>query len=671
MDFNILFEDLALEESIAIPPDFDINRCIPTEADFNKIAGRFKDYRENGNEADWISTPWGMVRSAKDIHKQIKYIIVALLINYDELAEAYKKELIAKYNKEEIKAVFDKLKPFILKVAPMADKYRVTESLKEASTLTPLEKMKAFNDGTRRENVKACSDQKIVEYYKIAGYHRLNNARDQLFAEIKRRGLVNEILSFGGTDFNREKAKHIRSLLEHDPSALFIDYLDAYDQLKSIFVTLIFVICFDDNEVAAELVKIIADKFLDTKEAVKEVINRCLSNSWLVKHITESVNAALTECLTESTIIKRLESLDDESISEDIEKHEELNPKLWTANNELRPEVQDKILTIVKTFVDDLQKDQINIDVDDIILVGSNANYNYTKDSDLDIHIIANTKTLEYPEYLYNAVYSAYRSLFNKKFDIDFYGIPVEIYVETEGIPRVSGGCFSVLKNTWLRTPIYADIPEYDETELNNQVYELERACIALIHSINITADQVEQFIENVYSLRKEGLASGSEWNLQNLVFKEFRNRGYLDQLKELKNKLKSRELSLEDIQNTYVDTWNKVEAESDDDKEAAKVLSSAKEALDTSLSDKDIYEYRIKIQQLTHHPAIIHANRTFELTNIDENEAQTIIRKLQQAELVDWVQKTQTGYNFNQFNFSQGARPHHYFKIYGQLTVK
>lgn len=671
MDFNILFEDLALEESIAIPPDFDIDRCIPTEADFNKIAGRFKDYRENGNEADWISTPWGMARSTKDIHKQIKYIIVALLINYDELAEAYKKELIAKYNKEEIKAIFEKLKPSILKVAPMANKYRVVESLTEASALTPLEKMQAFNDGTRRENVRACSDQKILDYYRITVGHKLVNARNQLFAEIKRRGLLKELLTFQVYDFGPERAKHIKKLLETDLRALFEECLSANNPLRELCITLIFVICLDDNEVAAELVKIIAKNYLDSKEAVKEVINNCLSNSWIVKRITNCINATITECLTESVIIKKLESLNDDSISEDIEKHEELNPKLWTANNELRPEVQDKILTIVKTFVDDLQKDQINIDVDDIILVGSNANYNYTKDSDLDIHIIANTKTLEYPEYLYNAIYSAYRSLFNKKFDIDFYGIPVEIYVETEGIPRVSGGCFSVLKNTWLCTPVYADIPEYDETELNNQVNQLEVAYNALTQDANITADQIEQFIEKVYSFRKEGLANSSEWSLQNLVFKEFRNSGYLDQLKELKNKLKSRELSLEDIQNTYVDTWNKVEAESDDDKEAAKVLSSAKEALDTSLSDKDIYEYRIKIQQLTHHPAIIHANRTFELTNIDENEAQTIIRKLQQAELVDWVQKTQTGYNFNQFNFSQGARPHHYFKIYGQLTVK
>ena len=69
--------------------------------------------------------------------------------------------------------------------------------------------------------------------------------------------------------------------------------------------------------------------------------------------------------------------------------------------------------------------------IKDIILVGSNASYNYTKDSDLDIHIKVDLDNLECPSDLYALLYSAYRSIFNKNLDIDFYGIPVEIFVET------------------------------------------------------------------------------------------------------------------------------------------------------------------------------------------------------------------------------------------------
>ena len=125
------------------------------------------------------------------------------------------------------------------------------------------------------------------------------------------------------------------------------------------------------------------------------------------------------------------ESLEEKCCNEDIEKHDTLNPKLWDENNQLKPEVHEKILQIVDEFKSMLEEDGIKIDIKDIILVGSNASYNYTKDSDLDIHIKVDLDNLECPSDLYPLLYSAYRSIFNKNLDIDFYGIPVEIFVET------------------------------------------------------------------------------------------------------------------------------------------------------------------------------------------------------------------------------------------------
>ena len=120
------------------------------------------------------------------------------------------------------------------------------------------------------------------------------------------------------------------------------------------------------------------------------------------------------------------------NIREDIEKHDALNPKLWDERGNLKPEVREKILEIAKEFTDGLKEDGIKFDLKDIRLVGSNCSYNYTDKSDLDVHLIMDTDSLECPDDLYPLLYSAYRSLFNGKLDIDFYGIPVELYVETE-----------------------------------------------------------------------------------------------------------------------------------------------------------------------------------------------------------------------------------------------
>ena len=64
---------------------------------------------------------------------------------------------------------------------------------------------------------------------------------------------------------------------------------------------------------------------------------------------------------------------------ESIEIHDELNPAIWTENKELKPEVEDKIEDIVDTFVEMLKERDIDIKVEDIYLLGSNANYNCSK----------------------------------------------------------------------------------------------------------------------------------------------------------------------------------------------------------------------------------------------------------------------------------------------------
>jgi hypothetical protein len=106
--------------------------------------------------------------------------------------------------------------------------------------------------------------------------------------------------------------------------------------------------------------------------------------------------------------------------------------------------------------------------INDIILLGSNANYNYTKDSDLDIHIILDNEDLD-PK-LAESLYGAYRSLFNKKYKISIYDIPTEIYVELPDTNRVSNGIYSVKHSKWLAEPVMTDIPEIDMDKFEEHI---------------------------------------------------------------------------------------------------------------------------------------------------------------------------------------------------------
>lgn len=253
------------------------------------------------------------------------------------------------------------------------------------------------------------------------------------------------------------------------------------------------------------------------------------------------------------------------TLIEAIEKHNTLNPKLFTKEELLKDKVRDKMLEIVDEFLENLKEQEVKIKVDDIIFIGSNASYNYTKDSDIDLHVLANTNAVNYPEDLGSALYSAYRSLFNKQLDIQLFDIPVEIFVETEDSPRVSNGVYSVKKNKWIKKPIQEDIPEYDKEALDELVDKWETKCKDLINDIK--ADKLEdekkvvKLITDIYEkLRKKGVAKG-EYAIENLAFKELRNKGYLDDLKEYRNELTSKRLSLEERldRQTRADVYNQI----------------------------------------------------------------------------------------------------------------
>jgi len=146
-----------------------------------------------------------------------------------------------------------------------------------------------------------------------------------------------------------------------------------------------------------------------------------------------------------------------------------LNTKLWK-NEELVPAVKEKLLQIANNFVENLKEDEIELKLKDIIIIGSNANYNYTDESDIDLHLIADMSGVENDEEkrLLLILYNAYKTLFNKKYDINIKGHEVEVYVESEETNTQSEGVFS-LYNGWIKTPS-SETFENDEIDAGFEV---------------------------------------------------------------------------------------------------------------------------------------------------------------------------------------------------------
>ena len=124
-----------------------------------------------------------------------------------------------------------------------------------------------------------------------------------------------------------------------------------------------------------------------------------------------------------------IKGLNENNTNESVEKHDTLNQKIFNGD-ELDPEVKNKLLEIVDRFKENLEQDGIKLDIKDVRIIGSNASYNYTDQSDIDLHIFADLSVYPNQEELAEKVYTAYKSLWNNKYDPIVKGHEVEIYVE-------------------------------------------------------------------------------------------------------------------------------------------------------------------------------------------------------------------------------------------------
>ena len=233
-------------------------------------------------------------------------------------------------------------------------------------------------------------------------------------------------------------------------------------------------------------------------------------------------------------------------LHEGIEVHDTLNPKLWDRNNNLRPDVRDKMLEIVEYFKEYLEN--VPLDVVDIQFVGSNASYNYTSHSDIDLHIIVNYEMIDASKELLDMLYNVVKASFNSTYDILIKGLECEIYVEDVKAGVTSNGIYSVLNDEWIKFPQkLTDIPQV----------ELSRELRAWTHRIDRTLNSddmelVKKDINDLYMIRKNSISIDGEYGKGNQLFKEVRNAGLLDALKDKVTELQSQELSLESFRIEY-----------------------------------------------------------------------------------------------------------------------
>ena len=217
--------------------------------------------------------------------------------------------------------------------------------------------------------------------------------------------------------------------------------------------------------------------------------------------------------------------------------HHELNPVAWD-NMMLKPDVRVSLLKVARAFMETWG---VELEVVDIILTGSNANYNWTKFSDFDLHIIVR---LGNDSTIIEKLLRAKKDEFNRRHNIRIKGYPVEVYAQSSNEHLVATGQYSLQSNSWLVEPRMS-APSFEHKEIGDMADALIKEAQDAIAAQDTSAIQL--VLDKISGLRKAGLSITGEFGLQNMVFKVVRNSGMIEKLRQALVDLSDKELSLDE----------------------------------------------------------------------------------------------------------------------------
>lgn len=217
---------------------------------------------------------------------------------------------------------------------------------------------------------------------------------------------------------------------------------------------------------------------------------------------------------------------------------QELNPDIWDKEN-LNPEVRERILDVVNDFITNLETE---LPVIDLLLVGSMANYNWHDRSDIDTHIVVDYEQIDCSAEITDEYVSSVTFNWNDKHEVEIYGHEIELYIQDKTEIVRSSGQYSIIKKKWIDKPRPSD-EQPNMVEVKRKAQRLIQRAKSLLSSDEI--EPIDRFLEKMKEIRQSALDKYGEQAVDNLAFKEFRNSGLREQLKERKVELYDREMSL------------------------------------------------------------------------------------------------------------------------------
>jgi hypothetical protein len=232
--------------------------------------------------------------------------------------------------------------------------------------------------------------------------------------------------------------------------------------------------------------------------------------------------------------------LEEEVEPESFDSHDTLATGIWIDGDRVAPKVAARLNKIAQDFIDSLP---VEIDIEDIRLTGSLANYNWSNYSDVDLHIIVDFLGIDENKVLVKAFFDNARMRWNNRHQIRMKGYDVEIYVEDSREQHVSSGVYSLMNGEWVTKPRKyrksIDFPaaRRKAADLEFQINIIDNLITA--KKLKSALKNVERVKRKIKNMRHAGLESThKEFSIENIAFKILRRNGMLGVLDEFKHKI-------------------------------------------------------------------------------------------------------------------------------------
>jgi predicted nucleotidyltransferase len=224
--------------------------------------------------------------------------------------------------------------------------------------------------------------------------------------------------------------------------------------------------------------------------------------------------------------------------------HNNLCPDIWDENYNLNSGIRLNLLKIAKDFY---EKIKFEAPILDIYFMGSMASFNWNIESDIDVHVVIDLKSLKMPEETSEKMAKLVGSQWNSEHDILIKGHKVEMNIQslTAEKPYVNG-IYSLVKNLWIKRPSKQNPNAIDTPSIQLKYGGMKKYILDTIATRD--REKLKAAKDYIDAFRQYGLDNDGELSIENITYKLLRTKGIIQQLKDAISNIYDKQLSINEV---------------------------------------------------------------------------------------------------------------------------